>query len=264
MAGRAATSPLDSLLAPIEASLSFVGETAMLAGDTLRRLVHRPFEWKETINQMAFIGVSSVPLVAMTNFFSGAVLALYSVEFLVKYGGSSFAGATVGLAMCREIAPVLAGLMVAARCGSAMAALIAQMQVTEQVDALKMLSVNPTSYLVVPRVVAAVTMLPVLTLVGMYSGVLGGWMVASASGVAGGAFFDSLRSFLRPWDFLGGMLKTPFFGLIVALIAAQQGFRTKEGAVGVGRATTNTVVLSMVFIYIVNYFLATWYFGLKS
>src|SRR5262249_38910142 len=158
-------------------------------------------------------------------------------------------GATVGLAMCREIAPVLAGLMVAARCGSAMAALIAQMQVTEQVDALKMLSVNPTSYLVIPRVIAGVTMLPVLALVGMYSGILGGWMVSAASGVPTAQFTQSIQQFLRPWDFVGGMLKTPFFGLMLVLIAAQQGFRTKEGAVGVGRATTNTVVLSMVLIY---------------
>src|SRR5579862_3069423 len=263
MAGRDAASPFDPLLAPIEAGFTFIGEIAILFGDTVRRLLKPPIEVKEIINQMAFIGVSSVPLVAMTNFFSGAVLALYSIEFLVKYGGSSFAGATVSLAMCREIAPVLAGLMVAARCGSAMAALIAQMQVTEQVDALKMLSVNPTSYLVVPRVIAAVTMLPVLALVGIYSGVAGGWMVASAGGVPSSAFMQSVQQFLHPWDFIGGMLKTPFFGLIIAIIAAQQGFRTRQGAVGVGRATTNTVVLSMVFVYIANFFLANLFFGLK-
>ncbi|MFI5386107.1 MAG: MlaE family ABC transporter permease [Fimbriimonadales bacterium] len=261
MAAKEGASPLDAMIAPFEAMLVFIGEIAILLGDTLRRLLVPPFELKETLNQMAFIGVASVPLVGMTSFFSGAVLALYSTEFLMKYGGSSFVGATVALAMSREIGPVLAGLMVAARCGSSMAAQIAQMQVTEQVDALKMLSVNPTSYLVIPRVVAGITMLPVLALVGIYSGVFGGWMVAVASGVPSGGFVQSIQQFLQPWDFVGGILKTPFFGLIIALIACQQGFRTKEGAVGVGRATTNTVVLSMVFVYVVNYFLAIVYFG---
>lgn len=263
MAGRGtAVATVDSLFAPVLATFTFVGEIAILLGDTVRRIFLPPYEVKETLNQMAFIGVASVPLVALTNFFSGAVLALYSTEFLNKYGGSSFVGATVALAMAREIGPVLVGLMVAARCGSAMAAQIAQMQVTEQIDALRMLSVNPTSYLVIPRVLAGITMLPVLALVGMYSGVFGGWMVAAASGVPSGSFVHSIQSFLQPWDFVGGMLKTPFFGLIIALIAAQQGFRTKEGAVGVGRATTNTVVLSMVLIYIVNYFLAMLFFGI--
>lgn len=263
MASKQVASPVDAMLAPVVALLTFIGEIAILLGDTVRRLLVPPFEVKETINQMAFIGVASVPLVALTNFFSGAVLALYSTEFLLKYGGTPFVGGTVALAMSREIGPVLAGLMVAARCGSAMAAQIAQMQVTEQVDALKMLSVNPTSYLVKPRVIAGITMLPVLALVGIYSGVLGGWMVATASGVPSGAFVQSIQEFLTPWDFVGGMLKTPFFGIIIALIASQQGFRAKEGAVGVGRATTHTVVISMVLIYIVNYFLAMVYFGLK-
>jgi phospholipid/cholesterol/gamma-HCH transport system permease protein len=262
MAGKDAASTLDVLVGPIETALSFVGEIAILLADTLRRLVMPPFEWKETLTQMAFIGVASVPLVVLTNFFSGAVLALYSAELLLKYGGGSFVGGTVAMAMAREIGPVLAGLMVAARCGSAMAAQMAQMQVTEQVDALRMLSVNPTSYLVIPRVVAGITMLPVLALVAMYSGTLGGWMVAVAAGVPSGAYVESIKQFVSPWDFVGGMLKTPFFGLIIALIASQQGFRTKEGAVGVGRATTNTVVLSMVFIYIVNFFLANVFFGL--
>jgi phospholipid/cholesterol/gamma-HCH transport system permease protein len=264
MASKDAASGFDAIFAPINAVFTFIGEIAILLGDALRRLFVPPFEFKETINQMAFIGVASVPLVVLTNFFSGAVLALYSTEFLVRYGGTPFVGGTVGLAMCREIGPVLAGLMVAARCGSSMAAQIAQMQVTEQVDALKMLSVNPTSYLVIPRIVAGVTMLPVLALVGIYAGTVGGWMVAVyVGGVPSGSFTMSLQQYLTPWDFIGGMLKTPFFGLIIAIIASQQGFRTKEGAVGVGRATTHTVVLAMVFIYIANYFLATVIFGLN-
>jgi phospholipid/cholesterol/gamma-HCH transport system permease protein len=160
------------------------------------------------------------------------------------------------LAATREIGPVLAGIMVAARCGSAMAAQIGTMAVTEQVDALRMLSVHPTNYLVIPRVLAGVLMLPVLALVGIWSAVFGGWMIAVMTGVPSGSFLQSLQRYVEPWDFWGGMLKAPVFGLIIALVACQQGLRARDGAVGVGRATTNAVVLSMVLVYVANYFLA--------
>lgn len=236
--------------------LTFVGECAIIVGDAARRLFRRPAEIKETVSQMAFIGVASVPIVALTTFFSGAVLALYSAEFLLKYGAAQFVGSAVGLAVTREIAPVLAGIMVAARCGSAMAAQIGSMNVTEQIDALKMLSVNPTNYLVLPRIIAALIMLPILCMVGVYSGVIGGLMVAQASGVPSGLFLNSMQQYVEPWDFVGGLIKAPVFGLIVAVVACQQGMRTTNGAVGVGKATTNTVVISMVLVYVANYFLA--------
>lgn len=238
------------------AFFTFVGEVTTLLGDTLAKLFRPPFEIRETITQMAFIGVASVPIVALTSFFSGAVLALYSSEFLIKYNATPFVGATVGLAVTREIGPVLAGIMVAARGGSAMAAQIGTMAVTEQIDALRMLSVHPTKYLVIPRVVAAVLMLPILAMVGTYLGVFGGLVAAVASGVPAGSFLPSIQRYVEPWDIIGGMLKTPAFGLIVAIVACQQGLRTKNGAVGVGSATTNTVVISMVLIYVANYFLA--------
>lgn len=247
---------MNGLVRPAYVFFTTVGESTLIGLDAARRLFRRPIEVQETINQMAFVGVASVPIVALTNFFSGAVLALYTTQFLSKYGGTAFIGATVGLSVTREIGPVLAGIMVAARCGSAMAAQIGTMAVTEQVDALRMLSVHPTNYLVIPRVVASVLMLPVLALVGIYSGVLGGYLVATMGGVPSGAFLQSIRQFVEPWDFVGGMLKTPVFGLIVAIVACQQGMRTQNGAVGVGRATTNAVVVSMVLVYVANYFLA--------
>lgn len=250
----------DAALRPIVAFLTFVGEIVLILWDALRRFLRPPFELKETVNQMAFIGVASVPIVALTNFFSGAVIALYSTEFLTKYGASTFVGGTVGLAATREIGPVLAGIMVAARCGSAMAAQIGSMTVTEQIDALRMLSVHPTNYLVIPRMIAGITMLPILGLIGIYSAVIGGWLVAISGGVPSGTFLQSLQQYVKPWDFVGGVLKTPVFGLIVALVACQQGLRTKNGAVGVGRSTTNTVVIAMVLVYIANYFLAMFLF----
>lgn len=237
--------------------LTFVGECAILIGESAKRLFARPHETGEVINQMAFIGVSSVPIVVLTTFFSGAVLAQYSAEILIRYGASTLAGATVGMAVVREIGPVLAGIMVAARCGSAMAAQIGSMAVTEQIDALRALSVPPVNYLVIPRIVASVVMLPVLALVGMYSGILGGYIVAGAQGIPGGTFIQSIQQFVEPEDILKGMFKTIVFGLIVTVTACQQGLRTTEGAVGVGRATTNTVVVSMVLIYMADYLLAT-------
>jgi len=153
---------------------------------------------------------------------------------------------------------------VAARAGSAMAAQIGSMAVTEQVDALRSLNVHPTDYLVVPRLIASVTMLPVLSLVGVYSGVLGGYLVSVyKGGVPDGAFWSSIKQFVKPQDFIGGMEKTIVFGIIVAIVACQQGLRTKEGAVGVGKATTHTVVISMVLIYVSNYFLTAVLFAGK-
>jgi phospholipid/cholesterol/gamma-HCH transport system permease protein len=244
------------MVAAVEGALVFVGECALLLTDSAKRLLRRPFEWQETLNQMAFVGVASVPIVALTGFFSGAVLSLYLSRFLTDYGATSFVGATVALSVAREIGPVITGIMVASRCGSAMAAQIGTMAVTEQIDALKMLSVHPTNYLVIPRLLAGILMLPVLCLVCMWSGVLGGMLVAGTEGVLASVFLSSMNRFVQPWDFLSGMLKTPFFGMIVAIVACQQGLRTKEGAVGVGRATTNTVVISMVLIYVANFLLA--------
>lgn len=257
MSNKGVTRAFSSVGSPVHALFVFVGEVAIIFFDALRRLFKRPTEWRETVDQMAFIGVASVPIVALTAFFAGAVLSLYLSQFLSEYGATAFVGATVGLTVTREIGPVLAGLMVAARCGSAMAAQIGSMAVTEQIDALKMLSVHPTNYLVIPRVIASITMMPILALIGMWSGVFGGYLIAMTKGISGGAFMNSVIQYTEPSDILSGMTKAPFFGLIVALVACQQGLRTKNGAVGVGRATTNAVVISMVLVYVVDYVLAS-------
>jgi phospholipid/cholesterol/gamma-HCH transport system permease protein len=246
---------------PFLSFLTFVGESWLIIVDSVRRLFRKPFEVAETVNQMAFIGVASVPIVLLTGFFSGAVLSLYLAQFLNKYGAGQFVGATVGLSVTREIGPVLAGIMVSARCGSAMAAQLGTMAVTEQIDALKMLSVHPTNYLVIPRVVASITMLPILAMVCMWSGVMGGLLVAQTENITAGAFMASIEQFVTPYDFLAGLIKAPFFGLIVAVVACQQGLRTTQGAVGVGRATTNTVVISMVLVYVANFLIARILFG---
>lgn len=253
---RAKKGLLADVVRPFDAFFVFVGEVALLLVDAIKRMISSRLEVKETLSQMAFVGVNSIPIVVLTGFFSGAVLSLYISTFLLKYGATTFVGATVALSMTREIGPVLAGIMVSARCGSAMAAQIGTMAVTEQIDALKMLSVHPTNYLVVPRVLASVLMMPILGLACVWAGSFGGWLVAVKEGVPSGAYLNSVSQYTQVSDILGGLYKTPVFGLIVALVACQQGMRTKNGAVGVGKATTNTVVISMVLVYVTNFILA--------
>ena len=241
---------------PVLAFLEFVGESSIIFGDAVQRAPRRPVEWREAIVQMAFVGVASVPIVVLTSFFSGAVLALYLTSFLRQYGAQSFVGATVGLTAAREIGPVIAGIMVSARAGGAMAAQIGTMADTEQIDALRMLGVHPTNYLVIPRLIAAILMVPILALVAIWMAILGGMIVADAEGLSATIFLQSVQQYVTPKDLVNGIAKGPFFGLIVALVACQQGLRTKNGAVGVGRATTNAVVVSMVAVYVANFLLA--------
>jgi len=244
----------------VMAPLVFIGESVILLYEGFRRVFMRPFEGAETLQQMSFIGVASVPIVAITTFASGAVMSLYIAPLFRQSGASGLVGGTIGLVITRELAPVIAGIMVAARCGSAMAAQIGSMAVTEQLDALRSLAVHPYNYLLVPRLIAATLMVPILGLIGDFMGMMGAMVIAQLEGIPYPQFTRSVKIFLESWDFMGGITKTLFFGLLIALVSCQQGLRTTGGAVGVGRATTNAVVLSMVLIYIVNYFLAAWFY----
>lgn len=235
----------------------FVGEIGLLFQSILKRFFKKPIEYEEILRQMAFVGVSTVPMVMLTTFFSGAVISLYLTEVLSQYGATRFVGLTISLSVAREVAPVLAGVTVTARCGSAMAAQIGSMVVTEQVDALKSLKINPINYLVIPRLIASITMLPILTLLGVYTGILGGYVVAIQEGVLSNVFIDSVRNSLKVQDVVNAMIKGGIFGVIVALVACQQGLRTQRGAEGVGLSTTNTVVIAMVLIYMFNYLISS-------
>ncbi len=240
--------------------LQFIGEITIILFEGLRRIFKRPFEIGELLTQMLFVGMGSVPIVVLTTLASGAVMSLYIAPLLLKVGAGSMVGGTVGLTVARELGPVVAGIMVAARCGSSMAAQIGSMAVTEQIDALRALGVHPYNYLLVPRLLASVLMLPMLGLIGVYSGIIGGMLVGTIHGIPMSTFLESIEDMMDPWDFVGGILKTMVFGVIVAIVACQQGFRTEGGAVGVGKSTTDTVVISMVMIYLINYFLAAWFF----
>lgn len=240
----------------LQASLEFVGALGLLLFASLRAMFRTRLELGETLHQMAFIGAASAPIVALTSAFTGAVVTLYSASLLVDAGGGGFVGGAIALAMTRELAPILTGIMVTARCGSAIAAQIGTMKITEQIDALRALAVSPIQYLVVPRVLASLAMFPMLGMVANGAGVLGGWTVAQAFGITTNSFLQSIRLLTEPFDLIGGLIKTLVFALIVALVCCQQGLATRGGAAGVGHATTRAVVISMVLIFAANYFLA--------
>jgi len=242
----------------------FIGSVSILIGRAARFIARGKVSVKDTISQMAIIGVDSLPIVVITVGFSGAVLALYMAQLVVGWGMGSYTGAVVGLSVVREIGPVLASVVVAARSGSAIAAEIGSMKVSEQIDALRALAVSPIQYLVVPRLLAAIVMLPVLAVFADVVGTGAGYFVASVNGVAGGGYISTVKAQVLPYDVVMGMLKTVFFAVVIVVVGAQQGLQTTGGATGVGRATTNAVVVSIVLIYILNFFLAYVMFGGKT
>ncbi|MEN6522013.1 MAG: ABC transporter permease [Armatimonadota bacterium] len=236
---------------------TFIGGTSTLFWRAISYVVKGAVDMRETISQMSIIGVASLPIVLITVTFSGMVLALYSAQTLVAYGfGGQFVGGGVGLAIAREIGPALTAVVVAARAGSSMAAEIGSMKVTEQVDALRALAVDPVQYLVVPRFLAALVMLPVITIIANIVGIAGGYLVAMINGVPSESFISSLRVLSETSDFTLGLVKTFFFAAIISIVGCYEGLQTEGGASGVGRSTTRAVVLSIVLIYISNFFLA--------
>ena len=239
----------------------FLGETTRLLLSTLWLILRGKISIRETINMMAFIGVSSLPIVIITVTFSGAVIALYLSQIVVRWGLGSYTGTVVGISVVREIGPILTAVVVAARAGSAIAAEISSMKVTEQIDALKALAVNPLEYLVVPRLLAAIFTLPMLAIISDVTGILGGYYVSIINKVPSGGFIATLEAMVTPRDVIMGLIKTLFFAAVIVIVATQQGIRTTGGAAGVGKATTNSVVISIVIIYILNFLLAYVMFG---
>ena len=239
----------------------FIGNSGILFVQALGYLSRGFLGGRLTLMQMAGIGVDSMPVVLVTVAFSGAVLALYSADTLVRWGVGSVVGGGVALSVVRELSPVLTAVVVAARCGSAIAAELGSMKVTEQIDAIRALAISPVEHLVVPRLVAAVVALPLLTIFADVVGVLAGYVVAVINGVPAGGFVTSVKTFVSPYDINMGLVKTIVFGAVIAVVGCQQGLQTTGGATGVGRSTTNAVVISIVSIYILNFFLAYVMFG---
>ncbi len=235
--------------------LEEVGAAARLVvrvGGSLARL---RWEARETVLQMSRAGFDSVPIVLLTGLFSGMVLAYQTSTQLLRLGGEGFVGGLIAVSMAREAAPVFTAVTVAGRVGAGFAAELGTMVVTEQVDALTVLGVDPVEFLVVPRTLALLSMLPALVLLANAVGWVGGYAVSVLAGVPGAAYLQSVRQFLDLHDVLGGLVKAATFGFLVGLVACHKGLRTSGGAAGVGRATTGAVVGAIAWILAANYFL---------
>jgi phospholipid/cholesterol/gamma-HCH transport system permease protein len=232
------------------------GKILFLFLSTVSWLFRPPFRVHVIFKQMEFVGVGSLPVVLITGAFTGMVLAIQTYYGFKMFGGESLVGAIVALSMTRELGPAITALMVTGRTGSSMAAEIGTMRVTEQIDALYTMSVSPVQYLIMPRVLAGIVMLPILTVTSDFIGILGGYFVGvHVLKVNSGIFIARIIEFVNIYDVLNGLIKSAFFGLILSLVGCYKGFYTTGGAAGVGRATTQAVVYASVSILISDYFL---------
>jgi len=239
-----------------------VGGAGTLFFDALGYIARGQAHLRRTVAQMGIVGIDSLPIALLTLLFGGMVLGLHTAHQMVRFNAGGLVGGMVAVSVARELGPTLTGIVVAARVGSAMAAELGTMRVTEQVDALRSLATSPTEYLVVPRLLACAIMLPVLTVFADLAGGLGAYFVALAGGVRPAEYLLSARQWLQFSDFFGGLSKTVVFGIIIALVGCYQGLTTSGGAAGVGRSTTRAVVYSIVLIYIANFFLSELIFKL--
>lgn len=248
-----------------QAVLALFERTGALTSFILRAVYHclaPPYFPKQLMRQLTDIGYYSLPVVGMTALFTGMVLALQSYTGFTRFNAESAIAGVVVLSVTRELAPVLAGLMVAGRVGASIAAEIGTMRVTEQIDALTTLSVNPFKYLIAPRVIAGTLMLPLLVLIGDIIGVYGGYIVAIYRlDFSAGSYLAQTWDVVETMDVVSGLVKAGAFGFIVSIMGCYHGFNSGRGAQGVGAATTNAVVSASIFILIFNYILTQVFFS---
>jgi len=249
--------PLASFLGGIFLGfLSQLGEMCQMAGETFRSIFSGRIRWRLTLYQIVNIGYHSQLVVIVTGAFTGAVFTAQTYFQFASLGMASAVGPVVTVAMCRELGPVLAGIMVAGRVGAAMSAELGTMKVTQQIDALRALAVHPVDYLVVPRTLGMMISMPLLVAECAFAGIAASYFVAvNVLGVSSAYYIENMHHFTGGRDVVMPLVKGFVFAFIVVFISCQQGLRAKDGAVGVGRATTEAVVLSSLAILIGNFFL---------
>ncbi|MDX2243321.1 MAG: MlaE family lipid ABC transporter permease subunit [Leptolyngbyaceae cyanobacterium bins.302] len=229
----------------------------LLGGQVMVHLLTRKIHRRNTLDQMALVGPASLFIALITAAFVGMVFTIQVAREFITLGAGSAVGGVLALALCRELAPVLTAVVLAGRVGSAFAAELGTMQVTEQIDALYVLKTDPIDYLVIPRVVACCLMLPLLTIFSLFTGLAGGLLIATTLyGISQTVFLDSVQNFLGIWDLFSAPLKGFFFGALIAVIGSSWGLTTTGGAKGVGQSTTTAVVTSLLAIFISNFFLS--------
>ena len=228
-----------------------------LGGQTVVHLLKLKINRRNTIEQMAAVGPESLWIAIITAAFVGMVFTIQVAREFLYFGAGQAVGGVLALALTRELAPVLTAVVIAGRIGSAFAAEIGTMKVTEQIDALYVLKTDPIDYLVLPRVIACCLMLPILTLLSLLVGITGGLIISSnLYGISQTVFLDSVRNFMGIWDIITAMIKAVVFGALVAVIGCSWGLTTTGGAKGVGQSTTTAVVTALLAIFITNFFLS--------
>lgn len=233
-----------------------LGEVSVLAGQTFQRALTPPFRWRDLIEQIEAIGVRSISIVLLTAIFSSMVMTVQFALQLARFGAKEWVGNVVGVSLARELGPVLTALMVGGRVGAGIAAELGSMAVTDQIDAVRALGADPIKRLVVPRVLATVFVLPLLSTIAVVLGIFGGGVIASLdSDVPVSQFYNAALRSITLSDFLSGLIKTVFFGFNIAIVACHRGLSARGGTVGVGRATTETVVITSIVTLISDFFL---------
>jgi len=233
------------------------GKMTTLAVQSLGVIFRLKFKFNLVLDQMVKIGFDSIPVAVTTSFFVGMVFSVQIAYEFTKFGAGRMVGGVMVIAIARELAPALTGVVIAARIGAAIAAELGTMNVTLQIDAIRAMGSSPVKYLVVPRVIACTLMLPILTIIADIVGFVGGYIVSVyIANINPIAYMDSAQQFLKVADFQGGLLKAFIFGFLIAIISCSRGLSAKGGAKGVGQATTSAVVISLITIFISNYFLS--------
>jgi phospholipid/cholesterol/gamma-HCH transport system permease protein len=235
-----------------------MGRMTLFLGQTILWMVRPPFRFVQLFKQMHFIGVKSLFVIVLTGAFTGMVLGLQGYYSLRKFGAEGLLGSAVALSMIRELGPVLSALMVTGRAGSAMTAEIGLMRITEQIDALETMAVSPMQYLVAPKVLAGILVMPLLVAIFDVIGIYGGHLVGvELLGVSSGAYTSSMESAVEWKDVYGGIFKALSFGIIITWVCTYKGYNTRMSAEGLGKATTEAVVLASVLVLIWDYFLTS-------
>ena len=247
---------LEYLIAPGTIILDYFGVRAIMLGSATAALFRRPFRLRLFLEQMEFVGVGSLPIILLVGFFSGAVSAQQAINALRIFNQERFVGATVGISLAQELAPVFTGLMITARAGSGMATELGSMRITEQIDALSTFAVDPIQYLVTPRLVATTLIMPIMTMVFNIVGLVGAYLFSIYfEHVDLGQFTEQFTYWTDPKDYMIGACKALVFGVTLSVAACYQGFNVRGGAKEVGRATTSAVVSGSVSILVSDYFL---------
>jgi phospholipid/cholesterol/gamma-HCH transport system permease protein len=233
-----------------------MGKAVAMVKSSFFWLTRSKLETKQTLQQALRIGVDSLPVVFLTSFFTGMVLALQAGSTSKNlFSEPIYIGTLVGFSLVKELGPVLTAIVVSGRAGAAITAQIGTMRVTDQIDALYMLGTNPIRYLVIPRYLAFLVMLPLLTVFANASGIIGGFLVSTMKlGVPSSVYWDEIFTFMEIGDYMHGFLKTFVFAFMIATVCCYKGLSTRGGAEGVGKATTQAVVISMVMVLVLDYF----------